>query len=125
MNYLKRLGRSFCNNVKHICGRKRFSFKLLGIPLLTVMERDRYHFNVFVLFLPLLQVVTGPKAHMLNILLLVWLMKTVKYLFTGWSFVNRAEVTRFAFCGRTIYEKRVIEPYRFPSTTFRDKQVGG
>ena len=125
MKDLKRLWGSFCGGVKHICGRKKFTFKLLGIPWLTVRERDRYHLNVFILFLPLLQIVTGPKAHMLNILLLVWLMKTVKYLFTGWSFVNRAEVTRFAFCGRTIYEKRVIEPYRFLSTTFRDKQVGG
>lgn len=125
MNYLKRLGRSFCGGIKHICGRKRFSFKLLGIPLLTVTERDRYHFNVFVIFLPLLQIVTGPRAHMINILLLAWGLKAIKHLFMGWSFDNGPGFAQLAFCGKTIYEKRVIEPYKFPSTTFRDKQVDG
>lgn len=122
---MKQLGQFFCNGIKRICGTNKFSFKLFGIPLLTVTKRDINHFNVFIFFLPLLQIVTGPKAHMINILLLTWILKIIKYLFTGWSFVDQPEFKRFAFCGKTIYEKRVVEPYKFPSTTFRDKQVDG
>lgn len=125
MNFLKSLGQSCCNGLKHICGKKKFSFKLFGVPVLTITERDKYHFNVFILFLPLFQIMTGPKHHMVNILLFVWLLKIIKYLFSGWSFVDQPRFTRLAFCGKTVYEQRIIEPYKFPSTTFRDKQVNG
>lgn len=125
MNFLKQLGRAVCHGVRRICGTTKAVFKLFGIPLLTVTERDSHHFNVFFLFVPLLQIVTGPRAHMINILLLAWFLKLIKYLFTGWSFIDQAEITRFTFCSRTIYEKRIIEPYQFLSTTFRDKQVSG
>ncbi len=123
MSFWERLSGLIRAVVKRGLGRKKFTFSLLGIPLVTVTERDPRHFNVFLLFLPFLQVVTGPKTHTIRILLIAWILKAIKHLLTGWSLARGPEYTRFAFCGKVIYEKRFVEPYKFPSTTFQDKQV--
>lgn len=109
--------------VKRALGEKNFAFTILGIPVVSVTKRDANHFNLFLLILPLLQIVTGPKTHTIHILLLAWIWKGFKYLFTGWSFIKSPEFTQFAFCGKAIYEKRVDESYKFPSTAFKDEQV--
>ena len=109
--------------VSRMCGEPYLVFRFLTIPIFTITIRDPHHYNFFILFIPVLQVITGPEIYSIDILLFTWLYKSIKYLFTGWSYINTEELTRIAFCGKTIYEEKTIRPYDFPSTKFHDKQV--
>lgn len=113
----------FTLGYKRIRGEIVFCFQIFGIKLLMVTKRDEWHRNIFILYIPILQIVTEAKRYSIDILPLVWIFKCIKYLFTKWQYIRLPEKHSLSFCGRNIYQWEQLKPYCLPLKTSHDKQV--
>lgn len=105
---------------KRARGDKAWELRLFGIQLFLIAQPDKQHINVFILYIPFLRIDCEPTKFGINLLVLTWLFKAVKYAFTKWRIIQTKSEMRIVFCGFNVYQRQDVAPYKFPSAQFRN-----
>lgn len=109
----------FAALIRRARGKKVVEIKFLGIQLFLIAKPGEHNWNIFLLYLPLFRFDAAPHRYGFNLLVLTWVFKVLRNLFTKWELVRTANSTHLRFCGISLYRRTEVVPYRFPSSLFR------
>lgn len=115
---LKQLFSQVLARIRRARGEKKVEIKILGIQLLLIAKPGLYNWNIFVLYIPLLRVDAAPNGFGVNLVILTWIYKALRNLFTRWEIVKTKNSVQLRFCGVSLYRRAEVIPWRFPSAMF-------
>lgn len=116
MKTLKNIMRSLYMKAR---GNAIWELKLFGVQLVLIAQPDKWHTNVFLFYIPVLRIDTEPTKFGINLLILTWFYKVIKYMFTKWEYVRKENEIQLFFCGLNVYHRKDVVPFRFPTAMFR------
>lgn len=116
---MKKIIKKIISKFREVRGKKLYELKILGLQIFLVTKTNPYHTNIFILFIPLLRIENEETKFALNILLFVWIFKTIKLLFKKWNIRKTNEKCDILFCNKIIFSLETIAPFNFPTALYK------